>query len=74
MRAKFRCNSVQDFGQGGETSALGAVVDDGTPENERYHTATPSGSLTLSVSNPSVRGFFKPGKSYYLDFTEAEQA
>ena len=71
MRAKFRCNSVQDYGNGGVRAYLGAVVDDGTPENERYHTATPSGSLEIAISNPAVRDFLKPEHYYYLDFTEA---
>ena len=41
------------------------------PENQRYHKYSPSGKLEITVSNPALRGAFKPGKSYYLDFTEA---
>ncbi len=73
MRAKFRCNSVTDFGNGGSKASLSAVVDDGTPENERYHTATPSGSMEISISNPAVRDFLKPERYYFLDFSEASQ-
>jgi hypothetical protein len=71
MRAKFRCNSVQDFGNSYVQANLSAVTDDGTPENERYHTATPSGTLSINISNPDVRGFLVPEHYYFLDFTEA---
>lgn len=71
VRAKFRCNSVTDYGT--STSAeLGAVADDGTEENKRFNKATPSGQLKITVDNPTTRDFLKPGKYYYLDFTEAE--
>lgn len=72
MRAKFRVNSFTQFG--GTTQRkfeLSAVTDDGTPENERYNTATPSGSLSITIDNPNVVDFLQPGKAYYLDFTEA---
>jgi hypothetical protein len=46
-----------------------AVHDNDTPENERYSLYTPTGSLTLTVTNPAVS--FTPGAYYYLDFTAA---
>lgn len=70
MRAKFNAYSVTNFGSG-ESIVLQAVTDNDTPENERYHTATPSGKVEMGISNPAVLGFFTPGKSYYVDFTEA---
>lgn len=70
MRAKFRCNSVSDTGTYIQAQ-LGAVADDGTPENERYHKYTPSGSLTITIDNPALSEFFTPQNFYYLDFTEA---
>ena len=70
MRAKFRCNSVTDHGTM-LSAQLGAVTDDGTPENERYHKYTPSGSLTITIDNPALSDFLEPGAYYYLDFTRA---
>lgn len=71
VRAKFRCNSVVDFGP---TTAKAvnftAVMDNDTPENERYAKYTPSGQLNIHVDNPAV--VFEPGKAYYLDFTPAD--
>jgi hypothetical protein len=72
MRAKFRCSNITDYGPSQITANLSAVTDDATPENERYNAATPSGTLALTITNPAVRDFFTVGKSYYLDFTEAD--
>lgn len=74
VRAKFRCDKVtQHAGYGGslgsrEISFTAQCADD-VEENRRFHKATPSGSLHIVVDNPAVT--FDPGKSYYLDFTEA---
>lgn len=45
-----------------------AVCNDGTPENERFHKYTPSGSIEIAVDNPNV--ILELGKFYYVDFTE----
>jgi hypothetical protein len=73
VKAKFRCNSVQDFGPGRPTSVeFMAMYDASTPENERFTKATPSGSLTMTVDNPDV--VFRPGRNYYLTFEEEQPA
>lgn len=77
VRAKFRCNSVEDFTPAGVSSPavrvyrFTAVYDDGIPENQRYALYTPSGELRISVNNPAVA--FDVGKSYYLDFSSVEE-
>lgn len=70
IRAKFRCSSVTDYEQAGEYAVLVAVADDGDPENRAFWQATPYGKLEISISNPAVRGFFKPGAAYYFDVAE----
>lgn len=76
IRAKFRCmfETHKKWGpqddQVTRSYEFAAVYDEKTPENQRFATATPSGSLTIAVTNPAVR--FEPGKFYYLDFTEAD--
>lgn len=72
MRAKFRVNSYTQYTGSGRKFDLTAVTDDGTPENQRYNTATPSGSLSIQIDNPAVVDFLEVGKSYYLDFTAAD--
>lgn len=39
-------------------------------EDNSFASATPSGKMELSIDNKAVHGFFKPGKSYYVDITE----
>lgn len=88
VRAKFTLNAVtttdHQFGgdivagdpvktiKGSKTLSFTAVYDDGTPENQRFNKATPSGSLQMSVDNEEALKQFQLGKSYYLDFTPAE--
>ncbi len=71
MRAKFQVNSYTEYSYGGRKFELGAVTDDGTPENERYNKATPAGVLSITIDNPAVKDFLQTGKAYYLDFSEA---
>lgn len=70
-RAKFRCNSAEEYSTGQRTYKFTAVTDDGTPENERYHRYTPSGALQISIDNPAVS--FTIGAAYYLAFTPADE-
>lgn len=48
---------------GGQTSA----------EDNSFSKATPGGKLELTVDNPSVKGFFKPGRKYYIDIVECPE-
>lgn len=41
------------------------------PEDERFSRYTPCGFFSATISNPSLDGFFQPGKAYYLDITPA---
>jgi len=79
VRAKFMCHAVRKFSMGknadgttkfGEEIELGAVAGD-SPENKTWSEYTPSGNLKMSITNPFAQGKFEPGKSYFLDFTEA---
>ncbi len=81
MRAKFLLQSVNSTpaGAGGVVEALEfcAVTDkafdpEGNSEDNSFARWTPTGSLTMTVTNPNLVGTFKPGEKYYLDFTKAE--
>jgi hypothetical protein len=78
VRAKFRCTFETLKKWGPEDSQVTrsyefmAAYDPAVPEDQRYAKASPSGSLTIQVDNPAVT--FEPGKSYYLDFTPADDA
>jgi hypothetical protein len=49
-----------------------AAYDQYVPEDQRYATATPSASMTITVDNPAAQ--FEVGQHYYLDFTPIEPA
>jgi hypothetical protein len=68
MRAKFVCESITRYATGTVSVSLKPVSSgDGNKEWSQW---TPSGSLVMSITNPAVVDFIKPGKEYYLDFTE----
>ena len=72
VRAKFACNAVEEYGNGTKTVKMNAVYS-GKGENAQFAHATPSGNLSIMIeSQTEAIDFFKPGKEYYLDFTEAE--
>lgn len=76
VRAKMNCNSVESTKYGPTYTQhrvkLGAVCGD-NGEDKSYSDATPSGECCLQISDgrPAL-GFFKPGKKYYVTFTEAK--
>lgn len=75
VRAKFRCNAVEDYGYSKKIK-LAPVYQGPLGENEenrRFTQATPSGEFWMTVDNPNIDGFFKPGDEYYLDVTRAEK-
>lgn len=75
--AKMQCHTLETMQYGQEAAQsyrrmkLGAVY--GTEgENKDFADATPSGECWMQISNGRPAGeFFKPGKKYYVTFTEA---
>lgn len=72
-RAKFTCQSVEDYGQSKKVNLQ--VVYEGelghNEENKRFTKASPAGAIWLTIDNPAASVQFKPGRSYYVDFHEA---
>jgi hypothetical protein len=75
--AKMQCHATETsrWGEGDSAQAhkvrLGAIYGkDG--ENKDFADATPSGECWMQISNgrPAAE-FFRPGKRYYVTFTEA---
>ena len=75
IRAKFAVNALFKDEFGNVNIRLHAVYkgDESSPENESFSNATPSGSIELTVTNPTAAEFFDKlrGKYVYVDFTEA---
>lgn len=73
VRAKFKVDEVTDYGYGAKRVKLSAVYShDRNSEDNQFSQATPSGSIEMMVTNPNALEFIQPGKSYYVDFSEAE--
>jgi len=70
VRGKFKCTSIEEFENGWKTAKLNAVYSN-TGENADFSKFTPNGNISITVT-PETKAidFYKPGKSYYIDFTE----
>lgn len=80
MRAKFRVETViqhkNETGVTHEEITLFAVSDKpfdqgGNSEDNSFARWTPSGKLTMVITNPALFGKLKVGEKFYLDFTPA---
>lgn len=76
VRAKFTCGSKRTYENWKHEEGHPFIfeyefsaVTGKSPENEQFFASTPSGSVKLTAVHDDL---FEPGKSYYLDFTEAE--
>lgn len=73
VRAKFKCDSVTQFGYGGKEAKMSAVYGQ-QGENKDFTDATPSGQLSISISKDvPAANFFEPGQEYYLTFEKADK-
>ncbi|MDA3834399.1 MAG: hypothetical protein PF495_13525 [Spirochaetales bacterium] len=73
VRAKFECISVTNYGKniGSQVSMTPVIGVEG--DNKHFSDATPSGEFNMYISSGvPAENFFKPGKSYYLDISEAK--
>lgn len=66
VRAKFRC-----VGSNEGVVTLYPVMG-GSEENNTFWKYTPSGQITMMITNPEAINQFEAGKEYYVDFTAAE--
>jgi hypothetical protein len=67
MRAKMKVAQVT-ANEGSDTLVMRPVTN-GTPEDNTYSKFTPCGELSLTVTNEALMGQFKPGETFYVDFT-----
>lgn len=85
MRAKVKVGSVfplmfgENGGKVGETltfhgvSKSGSYPEDGSDEDNTFAKFSPSVSMTFDVRNPALFDKFRPGDTFYVDFTPAEK-
>jgi hypothetical protein len=77
MRAKLKLEQVDKQFSGQETLTFNAVCanhypEDGSDENNTYAKFTPTASLRMCITNPSLLDKFKVGDVFYLDFTKTK--
>lgn len=75
MKAKFLVQSVTHYA-GDNISVTLSAAKQGPDDNDNYQfwKYTPNGELTMEISNPKAKDFFKPGEYYYLDFSPVKDA
>ena len=76
MRAKFQVTGVTKSGDTMVELKMMAVTDkdfnpDGESDDNDFARWTPSGEVTMVITNPNLLNTFKAGQKFYLDFTEA---
>ena len=86
IRAKFKCDFIKEM-MGSKKDendkwvptkmksiSMSPVYSNGDPnhENSKFWSATPSGTLELSIIPIEVSGQFEVGKEYYIDITPAK--
>ena len=69
VRAKFKVESRTETTDG--YKVVLKPVTGGSPENESFFKYTPYGSIEIGTINAAAGAQLVPGKSYYVDFTEA---
>lgn len=70
-KARFHCESVLHTTYGREVQLR--PIWTGHPADNNYSTATPNGTLGMTITNEELFEFFVPGKVYDLAMTEWEE-
>jgi len=78
VRAKFEVQQTKDVKWARQTEPVLEVTLGATNrkdgDNKDWSKWTPSGTLTMQITNPEAAKFFTPGKLLWLDFSEVEAA
>ena len=74
VRAKFEVVAVTEHSHSGaaRTIKLEPRYDESIQEDQRFAQATPSGELTMWVTNPAAIAELSIGRQFYLDFVPVE--
>ena len=73
VRAKFKCNGIQEDSEFQQKIVSFCPVISGSEENKSFAKYTPAGDIVLNISDETqAANFFEVNKEYYVDFTKAE--
>lgn len=67
----MQVESVKKTSYAEELQLHAVYSGDKNSEDNSYSEATPSASLTMSITNKALHGQFAPGDKFYVDFTPA---
>lgn len=73
MRAKMQVQSIlkTDYS---EVVSMSAVYGGSTnDEDNSFAKTTPSGKIELTIANKELHGVYKPGDTFYVDFTPVQK-
>ena len=70
MRTKYLCKRVIVY-ENVAIAEFEAVQDGKDKANQQFNDFTPEGAHKIHIDKKAFFDHFKPGKSYYLDYTEA---
>ena len=73
VRTKMYLTEITEHSWGGKTLKFETVYDENIPEDQRFQKATPSGSIKMSIDNPTALAQFEIGKHYYVDFNSVPE-
>ena len=75
VRAKMTCtmNKVSPEYPDQQQVRLEAVYSNGDDDNASWSKYTPSGQLTLNITNPLAFGQLEQGKTYWIDISPADE-
>jgi len=77
MRAKLRVATVamtetSDVLKFHAVGPKGPYPEDGSDEDNTYAKFSPSATFDITICNPALLGKFRPGQTFYVDFTPAD--
>lgn len=71
IRGKFVVQSLKRCAGSHAEIVLSARKESSIPEDKQYAEATPSATITMSVTRTAVADAYVPGSVWYVDFTPA---
>lgn len=76
VRCKMVCTEKSErfnqwSGTPGQESVNVKLTAANGPQNQTWSKYTPSGDITLQITNPQAFNQFKLGQAYFVDFTES---
>lgn len=73
VTAKFKVSQVNDYGNYRQVHLAPVYSSDKTSPNYSWSSATPSGKLEMTITNPGAYEQFSVGKTYLMTFEQVPE-